>query len=147
MGRAARDRGQAIAGDPGRHSGGLAMAETDKSDRPSLPFVWKIDRKVYASGVGGVLAWLLLAGISTWAHFDLAAWAQPYINLVATGMGINPPPSAQGLLAIAIGTIIGYVVPAAYSDIYRRINTRIIAEAIADGSTPNTKDVTLAGVA
>jgi len=105
---------------------------------PKQPWFTKIDRKVWAGGVGGLLSWALLAGCSAWLGIDLAAYLQPYVTIVASIFGIVPAPSAQGGLAILFGFGIAYLVPAAYADIYKRINNRIVAQAVVDPASPVT---------
>lgn len=99
---------------------------------PAQPWFAKIDRKIWAGGVGGILAWALLAASSAWLHFDLAAYLQPYVTTFAAVFGIVPAPSAQGGLAILIGSGIAYFVPMAYRDVYARLNSAIIARAVLD---------------
>lgn len=94
------------------------------------------DRNVLAGGLSSLAAWAILAAVSTFLHFDLAAWLQPYVTLLASFFAINPPPSAQGGLAIVIGLAIAYFVPPSETQIIKRVNDRIIALARGSAVSP-----------
>lgn len=119
----------------------MTDAPDNKETRPALPSPWKPDRKLWAGGLGAVIAWALLAACSTWLHYDIGQNFQPAVTQIASALAISPAPSVQGLLAIIIGSGIAYLVPPAYSDVYKRVNDRIIALAV----TSDKVDATLHG--
>lgn len=105
---------------------------------PPLTQTWVPDRKLLAGGAGAVLAWAIFAAASTWLHIDVGNLIQPYVTIIATFMGIVPPPSAQGFIAILIGMGIAYALPTRYKDIYKRLNDKVIALAVADPKSPTS---------
>lgn len=74
------------------------------------------DKKVWAGG---------LAGLTTWLIFFVAA---------KVGMPIDP--SLQGLISLAIGYGVSYLVPPALHDVVDRVNNDIVKLANADPSNP-----------
>lgn len=116
-----------------------ALTQTNLTTKPN----WLPSRKIISGGVGGILAWGLFAACSSWLHFDLATYVQPYVTAGFAIFGVVPAPSAQGGLAILIGGAIAYYTPPSARDIYLKLNNRLIALALADPKVP----VTLAGVA
>lgn len=76
------------------------------------------DKKVWAGG---------LAGLATWLIFFVAA---------KVGMPIDP--SLQGLISLAIGYGVSYLVPPALHDVVDRVNNDIVKLANADQTNPTT---------
>ncbi|KAH0536135.1 hypothetical protein GP486_008905 [Trichoglossum hirsutum] len=103
---------------------------------PSNPWTWP-SNKVLAGGIGGVLAWAIFAAMSTYLHIDPTSFLQPYVSALFIAMGVNPPPSAQGGVAIILGQVVAYFTPLAYRDIRARLNNTLIAFAAKDKDAPN----------
>lgn len=122
---------------------------TNSVTRPALnliPWLSKIDRKVWAGGVGGVLALAVMSACKAFIGFDIAGFLQPFLSVISTAAGVDPPLSAQAVLTLLFTVIVGYLVPAAYSDIYKRINAKVIALAVTDDTTPQLQGVTLPSI-
>lgn len=115
---------------------------------PAQPWFTKIDRKVWAGGIGGILASVCMSLMNAYLHIDLGAFLQPFLDLAVPPTLTNPHPlPAVVFLTGFFSMLIGWVVPAAYSDVYKKINSFIIARAITDKTTPTLEHVTMTSVA
>jgi len=76
------------------------------------------DRKVWAGGIAGVVAWAVMLGLSM--------------------AGVQVPPEAQPLIMTIVVTAMGYLVPPSQRDIVKRLNDQLVAVAAADPTIPVT---------
>lgn len=74
------------------------------------------DRKVWAGGLAGVVAWAIMFGAG---HF-----------------GYQIPIEMQPLLVSFVGSVIGYITPASQYDKIKRLNDHLVAIAAADPTIP-----------
>jgi hypothetical protein len=86
------------------------------------------DRKIFATGTSGILAWLIITIITA-----------------TTGV-VLPAGSVEGLSAL-IGLVTGYIIPPSQRDIIKRLNDEIVAIAAADPKIPVSPGTTIAKAA
>lgn len=90
---------------------------------------WLPDRKVYAGGIAGVLAFAILS-IARHFGYDL----QPIADSIFG-------PGAINILAVLTGAFtagVSYIIPPSERDIVNKLNNRIVALGLADPGVPVT---------
>lgn len=100
---------------------------------------WVPDRKVYAGGIAGLLAFVILTATKKEGYDP-----QPVVDLlyppVASLLGLPQLApgaiNAQTLLTGAITVGIGYIIPQSKQDIFKRLNDAVVAEAAANPNVP-----------
>lgn len=91
---------------------------------------WLPDRKVYAGGIAGVLAFAILS-VARHFGYDLQPMADTIFG-----------PGTINILAVLTGAItagVSYVIPASERDIVNKLNNRIVALGLADPGVPVTQ--------
>lgn len=110
---------------------------------------WIPDVKSSTFFVSTFASGILLAGVSSWFHFDLAAWMQPTINASCDLLGIKPAPGAQFVLALIMGGAVTWFKKTPYRDIVKHITPALLFRAsrdsnviaVAPGPTPTSVQV------
>lgn len=116
-----------------------AGTATGAKDTPPVPaakpplFSWPPDRKVWAGGLGGVVAWGIIGVVQHYLNINLQDMAHAVFGDTA--------PDIQGILAVFVASAIAYLVPPAKQDIVKRIDNGLIKLANADQSNPTTAKI------
>lgn len=102
---------------------------------------WPPDRKVWAGGIGGIVAWIALSVLQ---HYGIDP--QPTVDAVTNVMSIIsgtmvPHIDAAAALAGIIAFGMAHYVPPAEMDIVIRVNNAIVKMANADPANPTTAAV------
>lgn len=114
-------------------------AATPQSLPASAPAVvqqpwFHLDRKVFAGGIGGVLAMVILG---TASHFGYSL--QPMADQFFGTGTIN----VLAVLTAVISFASSYLAPASVADVLTKLNLRIIALAVADQTHPVLSNITV----
>lgn len=103
---------------------------------------WFPIRKVWAGGLANVLAWTILAILKSRYGFDPQPVVDSAFHLLDIFTGTpTPAPSAQWLIASAIGGAVAYLVPPALLDRVLWVNNLAVRIANADQSNPTNAKI------